>query len=166
LADEERKEPEPVEEKLNRLKAKVSELSELLAQREKELASRDRQTLKLEQAVADKEGEIAGLKQSLAASQEQQKHLADSLAQAVSSYRVLAIEANPQMPEELITGDTIEAINDSLARAETLVSKVRQGLEAEALTTRFPADAPARTVPDLSALSPKEKIQYAIGGNK
>ncbi len=164
MTDEKKKGSEPAEE--NRLKAKVSELGELIAQRERELASRDRQILKLEQAIADKEGEITGLKQSLAASQEQQKHLADSLSQAVSSYRALAISAHPQLPEELVTGDTIEVINDSLARAKTLVSKVRQGLEAETLRTRFPSGAPARSSPDLSALSPKEKIQYAIGGNK
>jgi septal ring factor EnvC (AmiA/AmiB activator) len=166
VADEEKKEPEPGEEKLNRLKTKVSELGERLAQREKELASRDRQILKLEQAMADKEGEIASLKQSLAASQEQQKRLADSLAQAVSSYKALAISAHPRLPEELITGESIEAVTDSLARARALVSKVRQALEAEAMQARFPAGAPARSSPDLSALSPKEKIQYAIGGNK
>ena len=166
MADEEKKEPEPVEEKLKRLKTRVSELNELLAQRGRELASRDKQILNLGQTMADKEGEITSLKQSLAVSQEQQKRLADSLAQAVSSYKALAISANPQLPEELITGDTIEAVNDSLTRAKTLVSKVRQGLEAEALQARFPSGAPARTTPDLSTLSPKEKIQYAIGGNK
>ena len=166
MVDKEKKEPESVEEKLNRLKAKVGELTELIAQREKELVSKDKQILRLEQAMADKEGEITSLKQSLLAAQEQQKRLADSLAQAVSSYKALVISAHPQLPAELITGDTIEALNDSLSRARTLVSKVRQGLEAEAMKARFPSGAPARTTPDLSALTPKEKIQYAIGGNK
>jgi len=84
----------------------------------------------------------------------------------VSAYLSLVIEANPEVPPELITGDSIEAINDSLATAKNLVAKVRQGLETEATRLRVPAGAPARTLPDFSALSAREKIQYAIGGNK
>ena len=68
--------------------------------------------------------------------------------------------------EELITGDTVEAINQSLENAGTLISKVRQGLEEEASRVRVPAGAPQRAPLDLSALSPREKIQYAIGGKR
>jgi hypothetical protein len=68
--------------------------------------------------------------------------------------------------EELITGDTIESINESLKKAKTLVSQVRQGLETEIAGAKIPAGAPPRTPPDLSALSPREKIQYAIGGKQ
>ena len=164
MADEEKKEPEPTEQKLSRLKVKVDELEGLVASKDKELASRDRQVSRLEQAIADKDSQINNLKQSLTESDEQQKRLSDSLAQAVASYRSLVISANPEVPEELITGDTIEAINQSLIKAKKLVSQVRQGLEAEAMQARFPSGAPVRTPPDLSALSPKEKIQYAMGG--
>jgi len=164
LADEEKKEPEPTEEKLGRLKVKVYELEGLVASKEKELAFRDRQISKLEQAIADKDSQITSLKQVLAESEEQGKRLADSLAQAIAGYRSVAISANPKVPEELVSGDTIEAVDESLARAKKLVSKVRQGLEAEAMQTRFPGGAPVRTPPDLSALSPKDKIKYAVGG--
>ncbi|MFH1662316.1 MAG: hypothetical protein ABH934_00085 [Chloroflexota bacterium] len=164
MADEEKKEPEPIEEKLGRLKVKVYELESLVASKEKELASRDRQNSKLEQAIADKDSQITSLKQALAKSEEQDKRLTDSLFQAVSSYRSVIISANPEVPEELISGDSIETIDKSLTRAEKLVSQVRQGLEAEAMQTRFPSGAPVRTPPDLSALSPKDKIKYAMGG--
>jgi len=157
LADKEKKEPNTMEEELNRLKAKVSQLEELVAQK-------NRQFSKLEQAIADKDSQINNLKQSLAEADEQQKHLSDSLAQSIASYKALVISANPEVPEELVSGDTIEAIDQSQARAKKLVSKVRQGLEAEAMQTRFPSGAPVRTAPDLSSLSPKEKIQYAMGG--
>jgi septal ring factor EnvC (AmiA/AmiB activator) len=157
LADKEKKEPNTMEEELNRLKAKVSQLEELVAQKNRELS-------RLEKAIADKDNEINNLKQSLAESDEQAKKLVDSLAQAIDSYRSLVISANPEVPAELISGDTIEAIDQSLVKAKELVSKVRQGLEAEAMQARFPSGAPVRTPPDLSALSPKEKIQYAMGG--
>jgi uncharacterized protein (DUF3084 family) len=157
LADKEKKEPNTMEEELNRLKAKVSRLEELVAQK-------NQQVSRLEQAIADKDSQIANLKQSLAESDEQRKHLSDSLAQAIDSYKALVISANPEVPAELISGDTIKAIDESLVKAKDLVSKVRQGLEAEAMQARFPSGAPVRTPPDLSALSPKEKIQYAMGG--
>jgi len=37
--------------------------------------------------------------------------LSESLAQAVASYRAMVTEANPGVPDELLTGDTIDAIN-------------------------------------------------------
>ena len=102
----------------------------------------------------------------LSALDESLSQLNGSLSQAVSSYRALAVKSNPGILEELITGDTIEAINQSLENASNLISKVRQGLEEEASRTRVPTGAPQRTLPDLSALSPREKIQYAIGGKR
>ncbi|MBA7470900.1 hypothetical protein ES707_06188 [subsurface metagenome] len=165
MADEEKKEPNPLEEKLNRLKAKATELEALVAHKDKELASRDSRISKLEQVIADKESQITNLKQSLAESDEQGKRLSDSLAQAIASYKALVIEATPQVPPELITGDTIEAINESLTKAKSLVSKVRQGLEAEIISAKVPSGAPVRTLPDFSTLSSREKIQYAIGGS-
>ena len=164
MADEEKKEPDPAEEKISRLKVKVNELESLVASREKELATRDGQISGLKQAIADNGSQIASLKQSLAESDGRQQKLADSLAQAITSYRSLVVSANPEVPEELVNGDTIESIDESLVRAKNLVSQVRQGLEAEAMQSRFPGGAPVRTPPDFSALSPKEKIQYAIGG--
>ena len=89
-----------------------------------------------------------------------------NLSQAVSSYRALVVKSNPWVLEELITGDTVEAINQSLENANTLISKVRQGLEEEVSRARVPAGAPQRTPLDLSALSPREKIQYAMGGKQ
>ena len=104
----------------------------------------------LEQAIAARDSEISTLKQST--------------AETVASYKAMVVQANPGVMEELITGDTIEAINQSLESAKALISKVRQGLEAEVASGKIPAGAPQRTTPDLSALSPREKIQYAIGG--
>ncbi len=124
---------------------RVAELENLIAQKDQELASRDTHISELEQAAASLESEIATLKQ------------------AVASYKTLVIQSNPDVPEELITGDSIEAITGSLASARGLVTKIRKGMEAEVSLARVPIGAPERTAPDLSALSPREKIQYAIG---
>jgi len=145
---------------------RIAELENLIAQKDQELASRDTRISELEQAVAGLESEIAALKQAVAESDDNLNKLNESLNQAVASYKALVIQSNPDVPEELVTGDSIEAIADSLASAKELVTKIRKGMEAEISLVRVPIGAPERTAPDLSALSPREKIQYAIGGKQ
>ena len=146
--------------------ARVAELESLVAQKDEELAKANARLIELEQAVAGKDSEITSLKQSKDELEERLTAVSNSLAEAVASYKTVVIQANPEIIEELISGDTIEAINESLRQAKTLVSKVRQGVEAEISLAKVPAGAPERTLPGLSALSPREKIQYAIGGKR
>ncbi len=145
-------------------RARVTELEGLIAQREQELASRDTRISELGQATANLENEIATLKQAVAEADDSLHKLGESFKQAVASYKTLVVQSNPDVPEELVTGDSVEAITDSLTSAKELVSKIRKGMEAEISLARVPAGAPERTPPDLSALSPREKIQYAVGG--
>lgn len=142
---------------------RVAELESLIAQKDEELARANAHLTELEQVIADKDGEIDALKQTEAELGEKLTTINDSLAQAVVSYKTVVAQANPEVLEELISGDTIEAINESLSKAKALISKVRQGLETEISLARVPAGAPERTVPDFSGLSPREKIQQAIG---
>ncbi len=144
--------------------SRVAELEGLIAQKNQELASRDTRISELEQGTASLEGEIDTLKQAVTESNDNLGKLNESLKQAVTSYKVLVIQSNPDVPEELVTGDSFEAITDSLASAKKLIGKIRKGMEAEISLVLVPAGAPERTPPDLSALSPREKIQYAIGG--
>ena len=142
----------------------IAELENLIAQKDQELTSKDARVSELEAAIVSLESEIAALKQTLAESSDNLSKLNESLKEAVASYRALVVQSNPDVPEELITGDSIEAIADSLISAKELVTKIRKGMEAEISLARVPIGAPERTAPDLSALSPREKIQYAIGG--
>ena len=132
-------------EELEQVRSRVIELEALVAQKDEELAKANARVSELEQVVVESDG---------------------NLAQAVSSYKALVVKANPEVLEELITGDSIEDINASLEKAESIVGRVRQGLEAEMASAKVPAGAPERTPTDLSALSPREKIQYAIGGKR
>ncbi len=87
-------------------------------------------------------------------------------ARAVQKYTALVIAANPEVPAELVSGATVEAVEESLARAKSLVAKVRESLASQAAaaatSTRVPAGAPARTGPDPDGLSPREKIQLGL----
>ena len=132
------------------------DLETLLAQKDEELALKDARISELEQAVASRDNQIATLKQSLA-------ELESRLSQAVSAYRAQVIKSNPGVPEELVSGDSIEAIDKSVEDAQNLITKVKRELESEIAGARVPAGAPQRGLVDLSVLSPREKIQYAIG---
>ncbi len=153
----------PAGEELESAATRVVELEELVASKERELAVKDLRISELEPAVASRDDQIVALKQSLAELGGRLSELESRLSQAVSSYRALVVKSNPAVPEELITGDSIEEIDHSLASAQVLVDRVRQGLGAEIAAAKIPAGAPLRTPLDFSALSPKEKIQYAIG---
>ena len=130
---------------LEPVKARVLELESLLAEKGGEADRANARVSELEQVAGELEGKMA---------------------EAVSSYRALAVKTNPQVLAELITGATIEEINVSLEKAITLVNRVKQDIEADITAARVPAGAPERAPINLEALSPREKIQYAIGGRK
>ena len=138
---------------------------------EKEASSRELEAKgtamgELEETLAARDVEIADLKQAIAESEGKLAHINDLLSRAVASYRELVVAANPEIPPELITGDSVESVDESLHGARALVEKVKQGIEEEASRTRVPAGAPQRAPVDLSVLSPREKIEYAIGGKR
>ena len=130
----------------------------------RELESREITISRLEQSLTAKDSEIADLKQSLNEVRGESVRLDNTLAEAVKAYRELTLQANPGVLAELITGDTVGDVDESLKNARTLMDKVRQEIEAVTSKARIPAGAPQRTPQDTSVLSPREKIQYAIGG--
>jgi uncharacterized coiled-coil protein SlyX len=134
-----------------------------VAELEARLAEKNSRLSELEQALAERDDQINTLKQSVAGLEAQMTELKDGRSQAIASYRELVVRSNPDLPEELITGDSVEEIDQSLASARALIDRVRQRLETEIAGARIPAGSPLRTAADLSALSPQEKIQYAIG---
>ncbi|UCH43491.1 MAG: hypothetical protein JSW16_02815 [Dehalococcoidales bacterium] len=117
----------------------------------------------LEQLVTDKDEQISVLKQAETGYEERLAEISDSLSEAIAAYKGLVIQSNPEILEELVAGDSIKTVNESLSRAKALLSRVREGVEAQISLTRVPSGSPGRATPDFSALSPREKIQYAIG---
>ena len=128
--------------------SRLAELESLVAQKDEALANVSARVTELEQALAQSEEALTVTN--------------DSLAEAVASYQAMVTKANPEVPEEMISSGSIEAVNRSLEEAKSLISHVKQGLEAEIQANRVPVGAPQRTLPDLSALSQREKIQYGV----
>jgi hypothetical protein len=107
-----------------------------------------RRIAQLEEGIASRDGELAALR--------------ESLASAAAKYRASALAAEPGVPGELVKGETVEDIESSLNAARDIVAKVRQQLDTEVAAGSVPAGAPPRMPPDLSALSPAEKIAHAL----
>ncbi len=145
---------------------RVTDLERLVAEKDEGLSLANARITELEQTVASLESGVATLKEAGVESEQKLTEASNTLSQAVSSYKALAMKSNPEVPVDLITGDTIEAIDSSLENAKSLVNKVREGLEAQIKMVKIPAGAPPRAPIDLSALSPREKIEYGIGGKR
>jgi hypothetical protein len=102
----------------------------------------------LEQGIASRDGELIATKQSLSG--------------AVAKYRAAVLAGAPGIPQELVKGESLDEIDASLELARGIVSRVRQQIEVEAEANKVPTGAPPRMPQDLSALSPAEKIAYAL----
>ncbi len=129
----------------------------------------DERVQALEARLAQLEATVEGQRLVLAAREEEAQRrgqeaatLKEQLGLAVARYREMALAKALDVPAELVVGETVEEIDASLAAAQALVDRVRKQMEARAAAERVPTGAPARKPPDLSALSPREKIAYAL----
>ncbi len=98
-------------------RSRLAELEELAAEREQEVSRAKSRIGELEQLIARREEEVATLQQSSLESEQKLAEAGSALSRAVASYRARVIEANPEMPDDLIAGETIEAIDSSLGGA-------------------------------------------------
>ncbi len=126
------------------VKTRVAELEEILARKNDEIV-----TLTLSKDNLDKKIEA----------------LSKSLAEAVNGYRSMVVQANPEIPVEMLGGNTIEAVGESLKQAKELVTKVKKRLETDLMGSHIPSGAPERSIPVFD-LSPREKIRQGIETRK
>lgn len=105
--------------------------------------------------LAERESEVDSLRRAADESRA-------ALAAAVGRYREVALAAEPDLPADLVSGDTLEQVNDSLDAARRTVAQVRSHLEAQAQASRVPAGSPPRSGPDLAGLSAAEKIRLGL----
>jgi len=98
----------------------------------------------------------------LATKQDETDELHARLLAAAGKYRQVLLAAAPELPDELVAGETIEEIEAATERARETVRRVRERLESQSQVGRVPAGSPPRGAPDLSALSPIEKIRAGL----
>ena len=113
-----------------------------------------------------KDSEVKTLKAQSDQGAQQIATLRDARDAAVGKYRASLAAANPMIPEDLITGDSIEEIDASLESAKNLVSRIKEGLEAERESESVPAGAPPRTSPSTEGMTSRQKINYGLGQSR
>ena len=83
---------------------------------------------------------------------------------AVARYREAVLAAEPELPPELVSGETLEELEGSLESARRAVAQIRERLSVQSEGERgFPVGAPARSgVAVGAAMTPAEKIAYGL----
>jgi chromosome segregation ATPase len=150
------------EEEIKVLQDEVARLRQEKTAMSQELAASDSRVAAAEEMVNARDSELAGMRHELGAVKEHFNKLNGEYSKAVAGYRSLTVTANPEIPVEMITGDDIGAIEKAVAGAKALIGKVREQLEKDREQVRVPTGSPPRTPPDLSGLSPREKINAGI----
>jgi multidrug efflux pump subunit AcrA (membrane-fusion protein) len=109
------------------------------------------------------QGELSSVQAGLSAAQAEKDDLHARLQAAVGKYREVLLAAAPEVVQEMVGGESIEQVDAAMERARQTVLQVRERLESQAQAGRVPMGSPPRTAPDLSALSPIEKIRLGLG---
>ena len=81
--------------------------------------------------------------------------------EAMVANRAALAALNPDVPPEMLTGETVAELNASLKNAQNLVEQVRQNL-ARKTPAEIPAGAPGRVPVDYSKLTPDQKIKRGL----
>lgn len=85
---------------------------------------------------------------------------------AVARYRDAVLAAEPDLPPELVSGETLEELDASLDAARRAVAQIRERISVEeepgGPSGGFPVGAPARTGPTTAGMTAAEKIAVGL----
>ncbi len=127
-----------------------------------ESAGQDGEAPAAETASDEAQAELAELRTALEQRDLEIEALQSRLASATARYREALLAAAPDVPEELVGGESPEEVETSLAGARQMVEKVRGRIEAQIVGERVPSGAPVRGNQEFSGMSSREKIAYAL----
>lgn len=157
------------EEELTRLnddladaRTEIEGLRTALADREATALHVESQLSELREEVATAQQGIAARNEEIASLRTQAETLGSAVRDSAARYRALILEREPELPVDLVGGDSIEEVDQAVERARETVAKVRGHLESQAQSNRVPAGAPVRPAEDLATLSAGEKIARGI----
>lgn len=149
-------------EDLEAIKAQLEEEKKAKAAAEAALAEKDRALSALSARQAELEASLSEVKQGSEATAAELASIKEAKDQAVAKYLDVVRAANSTIPRDIIAGETIEEIDASVAKAQSIANAVKANLEAQAKEAKVPAGAPTRGEISLEGLSPREKIVAGI----
>jgi chromosome segregation ATPase len=151
-----------LEEQLTAAQNDIEQLQDQLAQAEArdttrvgEVGELRRQIATLEESLATQGVELEDLRAAVGEAQA-------ATREAVQRVRQSVLDREPDLPQDLVAGETVAELDEAVARARQTVAQVRQHLEQQAQSVRVPAGAPVRGAPDVSALTAGEKIRAGL----
>ena len=107
--------------------------------------------------IRDLQGTADRLRNQVKAQEAATQELQGNLTEAIDKYRQALLQQHPQIPADLVKGNTVAELDSSLEQAQAVVDKVKQHL-----AERVPAGAPQRSGISISSMSPGEKIIYGL----
>jgi chromosome segregation ATPase len=141
---------------VDRLQAQLADVVAREETRAPEVAELRRQIAERDESLAAQTVELEDLRAAVSEAEVR-------VREAVQRVRQSVLEREPELPEDLVAGETVTEIDAAVARARQAVAQVRQHLEQRAQTQRVPAGAPVRAAPDVSGMTAAEKIRAGLG---
>ena len=151
-----------IREELMAAQSELERFQVTAADREARAAHLEGQLSQVREELSQAESETQAREGELAGAREQVESLQAQVRSSAERYREAALQQSPELPAELVTGDTVEEVDQAIQRARETVSKVRGHLESQAQAGRVPVGAPPRSGPDFSAMSAEEKIHLGL----
>jgi DNA repair exonuclease SbcCD ATPase subunit len=158
-----------LEERLTEAQGENERLQATAAEREARAAHVEEQNAQLRHELEEARGALSTAEERATGHEERAAGLEGELStareqvrQAAVRYREALLSASPEVPADMVTGESVEEVEASLAAARQTVAQVRQHLESQAQAGRVPAGAPPRSAADLSALTAEEKIRRGL----
>ena len=151
---------------VERLQAQAADAEARATTAEERLAPAQAEVAALRGRVSDLEGELQARQGELAQREAEAAGLRQQLRQAALRYRETRLAAHPEVPADMVGGETIEEIDQQVEAALKLVSQVKDSLQAGSQAARVPIGSPPRRAPDLSALPAAEKIRLGLSDRR
>jgi chromosome segregation ATPase len=149
-------------EDLDAIKAQMEEEKKAKAAADQALSDVSARLADKDTRIAQLEASLSEVKRGSEAAAAELSQLKEAHSKAVSKYLDAVRVANSTIPQDIITGQTIEEIDAAVEKAQSIATAVKASLEAQAKEARVPAGAPTRGEISLEGLTPREKIAAGI----
>jgi chromosome segregation ATPase len=140
---------------IEQLQTQLAEAEARESTRVTEVSALRLQVSGLEEAMATQGVELEDLRSTVSEAQA-------ATREAVQRVRQSVLDHEPDLPQDLVAGETVAELDEAVSRARQTVAQVRQHLEQQAQSLRVPAGAPVRGGPDVSSLTAGEKIRAGL----
>lgn len=143
---------------IERLQTQLAEAEARDATRSGEVAGLQRRLAEREESLATQTVELEDLRAGVSEAREQARD-------AVLRVRQYMLEREPELPEDLVAGETVADLDAAATQARQTVAQVRQHLEQRAQSVRVPAGAPPRGSQEPEPMTAAEKIRAGLRQN-